>query len=222
MLSMISIYLVVLGYLSYRKNGAIMAAITETVTAITKMVRARMEAVPIDAIMGHHNLNSIRHLVDQLSSFVSNLATTKWGGKHGFLPLVLTDTKMRLADGIQDPKCRRIKRPELLNPKIEDDTKGHELVQIQEDHKVNWQEYTFQEAIDAMAVEATIAAVDAQYVEQIEEDYVGYKNQKIGRWSSRYRRVTSSQPRKSLPSRRTYSIPGATHPISTSQPLRAK
>ena len=30
-----------------------------------------------------------------------------------------------------------------------------------------------------MAVEAIVAAVNAQYVEDIEEDYVGYKNQTI-------------------------------------------
>ena len=75
--------------------------------------------------------------------------------------------------------CRRIKRPNILNTKIEDDTKGHNTLQLQEYHKVNWQEYTFQEVVDYLAVEAIITAVDAQYVEDLEEDYVGYKNQNI-------------------------------------------
>ena len=82
-------------------------------------------------------------------------------------------------DRNQDLDCRRIKRPNLLNTKIEDDTKGHNTLQLQEYHKVNWQEYTFQEVVDYVAVEAIIAAVDAQYVEDLEEDYVGYKNQNI-------------------------------------------
>ena len=43
MLSMIARCLVVLGYFSWHKNGAIMEAITATVTAITKMVRGRVE-----------------------------------------------------------------------------------------------------------------------------------------------------------------------------------
>ena len=131
-----------------------MAVITAPVTAITEMVRGRMESVLLDAIVGQTNLNSVRHLVDQIAASASHFATTKWGGKHGFLPLVLTKTKIRIDAGIQDLKCGRIKRLDLLNPKIEDGTKGRELLQLQEDHKVNCQEYNFQEVIDAVAVEA--------------------------------------------------------------------
>ena len=40
-----------------------MAVITEKVTAITKMLRGSMEAVPLDAIVGQLTLNSVRHLV---------------------------------------------------------------------------------------------------------------------------------------------------------------
>ena len=101
------------------------------------------------------------------------------GGKHGFLPLVLTNTKMRLAAGNHNLDCERIEKPELLNPKLEDYTKGSELLQFKEDHKVRWQEYTVQEVVDYTAVEAIISAVDAQYVEELEEDYFGYKNQAI-------------------------------------------
>ena len=63
--------------------------------------------------------------------------------------------------------------------KIEDNTKGRELFQLQEDHKVNWQEYNFQGVIDAVEVKAIVAAFDTQYVEHLEEDYVGSKNQNI-------------------------------------------
>ena len=114
-----------------------MAEITAIVTAITKMVRGRMEAVPLDTIVGQPTLNSVRHLVNHLAAFASHFSTTEWGGKDSFLPLVLTETKMHLAAGIQDLECRRIKRSELLNTKIEDNTKGHRLLQIREDHKVH-------------------------------------------------------------------------------------
>ena len=83
---------------------------------------------------------------------------------------MLTKTKMHLAAGIQYLKCRCIKRPDLLNQKIENDTTGIELLWLQEDNKVNWKEYTFQEVINAVAVESTVEAVDTQYVEQLEED----------------------------------------------------
>ena len=147
-----------------------MAEITATVTAITKTVRVRMEAVPLDEIMVQLTLKSVRNLVAQLAAFESHFATTKWGGNHGFLPLVLNETKMSLAAGNQHLNCGPIKKPDFLNLKIEDDTKGRELLQFQEDHKVNWKEYTFQEVVDDVAVEAIVAAVDAQYMEDIKED----------------------------------------------------
>ena len=40
-------------------KGATMVEITATVTSITKMVRERMEAVPLDAIVGQPTLNSV-------------------------------------------------------------------------------------------------------------------------------------------------------------------
>ena len=70
---------------------------------------------------------------------------------------------------------RASKIPSSSIQKTEDDTKGREIIQFQEYHKVKWQEYTFQEVVDSMAVESIIADVNAQYAEELEEDYVGYK-----------------------------------------------
>ena len=84
------------------------------------MVRRRMEAGPLDAIVGQPTLNSVRHLADHLSAFASHFTNNGWGGKHGFLPLLLTETKIRLAAGNLDLDCGHIKRPEILKPKIED------------------------------------------------------------------------------------------------------
>ena len=84
------------------------------------------------------------------------------GGKHGFLPLVLTETKMRLAAGNQNPDRKRIENPKLLKPKTEDKIKVHELLQFQENYKVNWKDYNFQEVVDSVEVETIVTAVDAQ------------------------------------------------------------
>ena len=156
-----------------------MATITATMTAITKMVRGRMEAVLLNSIVGQPNLNSVQHLVEQIADFTSHFGTTKWGGKHGFLPLILSKAKVRLAARDKTLDCKRLANPDILNPKMDDNKKGRNILQIQEDQRVQWKEYTFQEVVDSMAVEAIAAAVDAQYVNDLEEDYVGYKHQTI-------------------------------------------
>ena len=121
-----------LAYSFQRTNGAKMAAITANVTAINKMVRKRTEAVPLNTIAGQPTLNSIQHLVKQLVTSASHIATAKWGGKHGLLPLVLIEYKTQLAAGDNNLDCKWIAKTELLNPIIEDDTKGRELLQLQE------------------------------------------------------------------------------------------
>ena len=176
-----------------------MAAITTTVTAITEMVIWQMEAVLFYAIVGQPNLNSVRHLVEQLETFTSHFATTKWGGKHGFLPLVLSKIKMRLAAGDNNLNCERLNKLELPSSRISDSTNGQKFLYLQEDQKFKCQEYTFKEVVNSVAVEAIFSAVDAQYIEEPKEDYVGHKNQTIKKWSPRSARGMLLPPRRICP-----------------------
>ena len=95
-----------------------MAATTTTVTATTNMVIGSMEDVPLDAIFGQPTLHSLQHLVEQHATFASHFATTKWGGKHGFLPLILSKANMRPAARNNNLDCERLKKLDLTNPRI--------------------------------------------------------------------------------------------------------
>ena len=75
--------------------------------------------------------------------------------------------------------CAHLPQPDLVHPKIKQDTKGRDLLQFQEDQKQKWTEYHFQLIVDAVAVEAITAAVDKQYIDELREEYVGYKNATI-------------------------------------------
>ena len=86
---------------------------------------------------------------------------------------------MRLAAKNNHLDCERLQKPKLLNPRIEYSTQGRDLLQFQVDQKVKWQECNFQEVVDLVTVESIVAAVDAQYVEEIKEEYLKYKNQTI-------------------------------------------
>ena len=88
-----------------------MSAITTTVASITKMVSGRMEAAPLESIVGQPTLHSVRHLVEQLATFASHFATTKWGGNHWFLTIVLSKANMRLSTGKDNLYCKRLKKP---------------------------------------------------------------------------------------------------------------
>ena len=156
-----------------------MSSLTTTVTAITDIVRGRITAVPLDPIVGQPTLPAVRKLVEQLATFTSHFSTSAWGGKHGHLALVLDETTMRTITKNSALDCSRLKKPGLVHPSIAENTKGRDLLELQEKHKQTWAEYHSQTIIDAVAVEAIVAAVDAQYIDQLNEDYVGYKNATI-------------------------------------------
>ena len=80
---------------------------------------------------------------------------------------------MRLVIGDAALDCARLPLPARINAQITDATVGRALLQLQEEHKVEWQEYTFQTVLGAIGVKAIVAAVDDQYVEELSEDYIG-------------------------------------------------
>ena len=120
-----------------------MATITTTMNAITEMLRGHMGAVLLDAIVRQSTFNSVKHLVEQFASFVRHFVTTKWGGKHVFILIVLREAKIQLAARNKNCDCKRLENPKLLNPRIEYSTQGHKLLQLQVGQKFEWQKYTF-------------------------------------------------------------------------------
>ena len=86
---------------------------------------------------------------------------------------------MRLVTGDASLDFLRLPLPACINARITDATVGRALLQLQEEHKVEWQEYNFQTFLDAIDVEAIVAAVDDQYVEELSEYYIGYKSQTV-------------------------------------------
>ena len=152
---------------------------TAALTAATKMVRAQIVAVPIDQLIGQPTQQSVCHLIDQLAAFASHFSTTKWSGHHGYLALVLSADKMKLITNDANLNCSRLLLPARINPAITDTTTGRQLLQLQDDQKLEWQDYTFQQVIDEIGVQAIVGAVDAQYFDKLAEDYIGYKNHTI-------------------------------------------
>ena len=104
-----------------------MASITTTITAITKMVRGRMAAVLLNAIVGQPTLPAVQKLVEQLSAFSSHFHTTAWGGRRRHLAFVLDAPKMRIVTSNATLDCARLAQPDLIHPDNKQVTKGRDL-----------------------------------------------------------------------------------------------
>ena len=86
---------------------------------------------------------------------------------------------MCLVTGYANLDCALITTPARINPAITDTTSGCALLQLQEEKKLDWQEFTIQTVINEIGVESIAGAVDNQYLKELSEDYIGYKNQTI-------------------------------------------
>ena len=87
---------------------------------------------------------------------------------------MLGKEKYRLVLAQPNLNCTVIAKPAVASTDFTAGKESNAVEQKKEVHKVLWQEYQMQEAINEIGVEKIVEAVDAQYVEQLEAEYVGY------------------------------------------------
>ena len=152
---------------------------TTSRAAITEMVRAKFGDKDFDKMIGQPSSTSIQLLITQLAEVASSFSTRQWKGNHGCLALVLDETEMRFTSGINNLDCSAIAQPATINPAITDETKGRDLLKLQEEQKTLWQDYDLQEAVNDSGVATIEEVVDAQYLEEKRKEYVGYNDETI-------------------------------------------
>ena len=130
-------------------------------------------------MIGQPTSARIQLLITQLVEVASSFSICQWKGNHGCLALILNETKMHFASGIDNLDCWLIAQPATINSEITDETKGRELLKPQEEQKTLWQEYDLQEAVKACGVTAIVQVIYAQYTEERRKEYVGYNNESI-------------------------------------------
>jgi hypothetical protein len=73
----------------------------------------------------------------------------------------------------------RLAQPPVVNPAIKDNTPQCKLLHLQAETKDLQKAFELQEAINNIGLQRIIDCVEEQYVEVLNEDYVGYANQTI-------------------------------------------
>jgi hypothetical protein len=147
---------------------------TTDIAAIDEMIRAKFDAATITRIVGQPSLTSVRLLVDELAKIVAGCKTSKWGGKHGHLKVVLGKDKYRLVLAQPELDCTVVGKPSIAPTDFVAGDDANSVEKKKAAHKILWREYQMQEAVNEIGVEKIVEAVDAQYVEQLEAEYVGY------------------------------------------------
>ena len=90
---------------------------------------------------------------------------------------------MRIVAKKNNLDCSRIRTPDLINPSIKDNTKGTDLLQLQEKKMAVWLDYVYQKFVDQVGVNMITANINAQYINPCTKNTWDTKNARSPRCS---------------------------------------
>eukprot|EP00804_Cyclotella_cryptica_P000162 CCRYP_017462-RA/>CCRYP_017462-RA protein AED:0.81 eAED:0.81 QI:0/0/0/0.5/1/1/2/0/589 len=157
-----------------------MSSPTANEAAVREVVRSIIAPMPIDKIMCQPSNSTVNVLKQQLAKIAAAVKTTSWGGRHGHLALVLNDAEYQTVTNVPTLTTTRLVLPPIVPANLANNTTLTHRTCIMADHNLECQEFWKQESVDAIIVDKIVReAVDAAYVEELDDDYIGYRAQTI-------------------------------------------
>mgnify|MGYP000128367229 CR=1 FL=1 len=157
-----------------------MASPTANEAAIYEAVRTIVAPMLLDRIVGQPTTSTVNHLRQQIAKIAAAIKTMSWGRRHGHLALVLTNAEYRSITSNPTIIVDRLLTPLIIPEGLTTTTSLTNRATITGLHNLACQEFWKQEAINAIVVRKIVPeAVDPTYVEELEDDYVGYSGQTI-------------------------------------------
>ena len=157
-----------------------MASPTTNEATVREAVRAIIAPMSIDKIIGQPSNSTVNLLKQQVAKIAAAVKTTSWGGRHGHLALVLNDDEYRLVTGDATQTTTRLVAPPIVPTALANNSTITLRARITADHNLECQEFWKQEAVDAVIVEKIVReGVDAPYIEELDDDFIGYSTQTV-------------------------------------------
>jgi hypothetical protein len=157
-----------------------MSSPTANEATVREAVQATISLLPLDKITGQPTNSSVNHLKQQVAKIAAAVKTTKWGGRHGHLALVLLDVEYQTVTGTPHNTTELIAAPPIVPGALANNATLTSRTLVMADHNLACQEFWLQEAVNAITVDRIVCEViDAAYVEELKYDHVGYNTQTI-------------------------------------------
>eukprot|EP00804_Cyclotella_cryptica_P009387 CCRYP_018075-RA/>CCRYP_018075-RA protein AED:0.43 eAED:0.43 QI:0/0/0/1/1/1/2/0/231 len=157
-----------------------MSSPTANEAAVREAVRSIIAPMPIDKIVGQPSNSTVKVLKQQLAKIVAAVKTTSWGGQHGHLTLVLNNAEYQTVTNVPMLTTTRLVLPPIVPANLANNTTLTHRTRIMADHNLECQEFWKQESVDAIIIDKIVCkAVDAAYVEELNDNYIGYGAQTI-------------------------------------------
>ena len=146
-----------------------------TAAAIAEAVRSVIMAKTMDHLHGHPETENVDHLESKIVKDCAAIRATAWGGHHICLPLSFPDAALSRVIVGALANCN-LSDPRKVNNAIKPETPTFDQLALKADQDILWIELWTQLAVTDLAVKLIISCVDAQYIKELEEDYIGYAN----------------------------------------------
>eukprot|EP00804_Cyclotella_cryptica_P016612 CCRYP_001943-RA/>CCRYP_001943-RA protein AED:0.49 eAED:0.52 QI:0/0/0/1/0/0/3/0/229 len=148
-----------------------MSSPTANQATIYKAAQAIITPILLDKIIGQPMSSTVNQLVQQIAKIAAAVKTMSWGGQHGHLALTPSIAASRAtwtSSSIASQHLRSSPRASQTAPRS----------QIERLHNLTCQEFWKQEAANALIADKIVRdAINPTYVEELEDNYVGYSGQ---------------------------------------------
>jgi len=157
-----------------------MSSPTANEATVREAVRATISLLPLDKVTGQHTNSSVNHLKQQVAKIMAAVKTTKWGSRHGHFALVLLDGEYQTVTGTPHNTTERITAPPIVPDALANNAMLMSCTHVMADHNLACQEFWLQEAVNTIIIDCIVREViDAAYIKELEDNYVGYNTQTI-------------------------------------------
>ena len=136
-----------------------MTEASSTEAGIREGIWLQTMQMPLDKIIGQPTTTTVNHLKQQITKIAAAVKTTKWGGRHRHLALVLDNMSYQAVTGnatLPDGSTNntdQLHAPPIVPVGITNSTTVVNKIRIMATHTLAQQEFWKQEAIDAVLVE---------------------------------------------------------------------
>ena len=150
--------------------------------SIRETVKERMYESPLDPVIGQPTYTTLENLVAQFAICTASVRIDTgdqavWaGGVYGCLPLALLAPELSRATGGAIDSNALLPLPDDINKEITDKTTPTDILRLTKKQETFWIAYHTQEAAKEIGVNLLVDAVEEQYIVELRQDYVGYKN----------------------------------------------
>ena len=91
-----------------------MTASSPNEAIIREAVRAQLMAMELDKVIGHPTSTDLQTVTTQVAKMAASIKTTKFGGRHGFLALVLSTPEYQRVTGKAALNTTRLVQPPTM------------------------------------------------------------------------------------------------------------